>query len=185
MGKRFAMASGRLIDINNFTSADVCLDDIAHHLAKIQRGNGCLPLGTSYSVAEHSINLCNSVEPKWYSKLFRCKAILHDASEAYLSDIVSPVKRQLPEYLELEFNIQSIIYNKYIGVAASKHDTVLEEKDHKILIDEIETMLPEQLELYRTETGLEKLGCHISYNNDEHTVKAVFLNMCKKLGISD
>jgi len=184
MSNRFAMASGRLIDISNFKEEDICLEDIAHHLAKIQRFNGSLPINATYSVAEHCINLYAYLEKSNYAPFMMVNALLHDASEAYLSDVVSPVKSLLPDYVKLEQSIQAKIYKKYL-----KFDMIYDEwlsiYDKSILIDEVETIMPYRLDLFKRETGLEKLGCHIEYNNDPRTVKAVFLSICRKLKISD
>jgi hypothetical protein len=97
--------------------------------------------------------------------------------------MVRPVKEILHDYKVLENSIQSMIYEKYIGGQSPTYNIM--RADKRILMDEMEHLCPEQLDIYRTETGLTKLGCHIEYNNDEHTVKQVFLNICKKLGISD
>lgn len=184
MSNRFAMASGRLIDIANFKEEDICLEDIAHHLAKIQRFNGSLPINSTYSIAEHCINLYAYLKKGPYFPIALANVLLHDASEAYLSDVVSPVKSLLPDYLNLEQNIQAKIYKKYL-----KFDVVYDDwisiYDKRILMDEVETIMPHRLELFKQETGLEKLGCHIEYNNDPRTIKAVFLSICRKLKISD
>src|SRR5687768_3022541 len=101
------MHSGQLIDITNFKTSDVNIDDIAHHLSRIQRFNGALPMGVSYTVGEHSINLAKYVYSITGDLYLTRAALLHDASEAYMSDIVSPVKKALPEYCKLEKHIQS------------------------------------------------------------------------------
>ena len=41
---------------------------------------------------------------------------LHDASEAYLSDVTRPVKQELPKYLEIEKPLQEAIWRKYLGL---------------------------------------------------------------------
>jgi hypothetical protein len=77
---------------------DVCIEDIAHGLAYQCRYNGhCREF---YSVAEHSTRVAAQLY-----KLGPAEALaglLHDAAEAYLGDIVRPVKRQLPRFYELE-----------------------------------------------------------------------------------
>ena len=42
--------------------------------------------------------------------------LLHDASEAYLSDVTRPVKAELPKYKEIEAPLQNLIWQKYMGV---------------------------------------------------------------------
>lgn len=177
------MASGKLIDINNFTVDDVNLDDIAHNLSKIQRFNGAIPIGISYSVAEHCINLSNYFNNKLFNVSLGLHALLHDASEALLSDILSPIKVSLIDYKILEEEIQAVIYRRFGLQFPFDNEQILSTCDKRILIDEVETIMPDKLEIYKHETGLEKLGCHIMFNNHPSTVKRCFLKMCEKMGI--
>jgi uncharacterized protein len=74
---------------------DVCLEDVAHHLSMICRYGGAPR--RFYSVAEHSVLVSYMVKPE--HALF---GLLHDAQEAYLGDMVRPLKVQMPEYQEVE-----------------------------------------------------------------------------------
>ena len=51
-----------------------------------------------------------------YSEKVQLASLLHDASEAYLSDVTRPVKKELPKYLEIEKPLQDAIWNKYLDV---------------------------------------------------------------------
>src|SRR3990167_2313195 len=181
---RYALASGQLVDIENFDDSMVNLNDIAHHLAKIQRFNGACPIDVTYSVGEHCINLSR------YFKDYTLKrkiALLHDASEAYLSDVVSPVKRHLIQYQELEEHVQDIIYKKYLGRGSipKVYHTDIKEADKRILIDEAKSLMPDKLYIYRDETGLQELGCPIECNNHASTVRQCYLTLCKEYGLTD
>lgn len=183
---RFAMASGHLIDIENFTVEDVIIDDIAHHLAKIQRFNGASPLNISYTVGEHCISLANHFytydtcfEPHAH-ELARM-ALVHDASEAYLSDLVSPVKYGLKDYLDLENRIQNTVYRRF---GLNPQDWLckkLKTADKRILIDEVAAIMPKKLDMYILETNLFSLNCRVEFNNHPSTVKQCFLTMVKTL----
>lgn len=189
---KFATYSGRLIDIENFTVDDVDLEDIAHSLAKIQRFNGNLPINVSYTVGEHSINLARHMYLIGGIKHeFKARyALLHDATEAYMSDLLSPVKNAIPEYKELEnevqyeilkrFNIGDEDYFKYLITDCFYR---VYQADKRMMMDEVETIMPDKYKLYQKETGLQKLGCHIMYNNHPSTVKQCFLTMARNLGI--
>jgi hypothetical protein len=76
---------------------EVNIDDISHHLAFQCRYNGACE--HYYSVAEHSF-WCSTMVPPQYA----LEALLHDAAEAYLGDIIRPLKRmpQFAKYRELE-----------------------------------------------------------------------------------
>lgn len=182
---KFAMASGKLVDIGNFTEDDVSLDDIAHHLAKIQRFNGAMPINTTYSVGEHCINLVqHAMNIGGLSRLELRILLLHDASEAYLSDIVSPAKPFIADYVKLENKISTIINNKLLRISGVvDNSSILKSLDKRILIDEVEHIKPEFKDLYIEESGLEALGCHIHFNNDPATIKACFLTLAKQLGV--
>ncbi len=182
---RFAMASGRLIDIGNFTANDVDLVDIAHHLSKIQRFNGAMPLDITYSVAEHCINLVQYAQRKGGIGTLGLKLLLmHDASEAYLSDVVSPVKKHLPDYRGLEDRVQKTINKTLLNIDVFMDASpILKEMDRRIVIDEVEHIKPTLVDLFRRESGLEALKCHIHFNNNPATVKMCFLNLAKQLGI--
>ncbi len=184
--RRFATASMQLIDIMNLKPEQIHLDDLAHHLAKEQRYGGSTPIDVSYSVGEHSINLAN-----WafrFSEKLAKVALVHDMSEAYLKDMISPVKLSLPDYLALEEYVQNIMYIKYLEYIPHT-DNVIYGWDKQMLLDEVEVIfagVPGALEVYKGEApGLEKIGCHIEFNNHPSTTKTCFLTMCKKLGISD
>jgi hypothetical protein len=184
------MASGNLVDINNFTENDVILEDIAHHLSKLQRFNGATPLDTSYTVGEHCISLS-----KWFyireliegpsDFLLSKVALLHDASEAYLSDIVSPVKRCLVDYKKIEERVQSVIFSRF-GITKDMLDIVescIGSADKRILIDEVEALMPSKLDMYIKETNLSSLGCRVYSNHHPSTTKQCFLMLAEKLEI--
>ena len=88
------------------------IKDIAHSLSLICRANGHFP--HFYSVAQHSINCMNEARARGYSERVQLGCLLHDASEAYLSDITRPIKPYLTEYLRIEEKLQAKIFNKWI-----------------------------------------------------------------------
>jgi len=81
---------------------DIFTEDIAHSLANLCRFNGhCLKY---YSVAEHSVRVSRMLPDE-----FKLWGLLHDASEAYLTDLPRPVKRRLAEFNEIEERLQAAI----------------------------------------------------------------------------
>ena len=98
--------TGKLLDLAHFREDDVRLPDISHALAIINRftGHSRCP----YSVAQHSVMVSKIIEPehaRW--------GLLHDASEAYLGDVATPLKNMLPEYRALEEHIQRTIARRF------------------------------------------------------------------------
>lgn len=82
---------------------EIDIEDIAHALANVCRFGGHVK--HFYSVAEHSVHvsyLTGTLE-----------GLLHDASEAYVADIVSPLKPHLTNYKDIESRIMNTIANKY------------------------------------------------------------------------
>jgi len=79
---------GTLFSFLDPDPAEICLEDIAHGLSNLCRFNG--QTSAFYSVAQHSVLvslLCNMRDALW--------GLFHDAAEAYLGDVVSPIKRNL------------------------------------------------------------------------------------------
>lgn len=80
----------------------VAIEDIAHGLAYQCRFNG--QTCDFYSVAQHSLVVASLVPPD-----MRLAALLHDAAEAYLGDMVKPLKVLLPEFAAIEEKVSAII----------------------------------------------------------------------------
>lgn len=98
--------TGKKFSIENPVVDDVSIEDIAHSLAYQPRFCGHTPY--FYSVAQHCLVLCDIVADE-----FKIWALLHDAAEAYLSDVPAPVKDMLSEYKAMEINILKVVADKY------------------------------------------------------------------------
>lgn len=90
---------------------DIRIADIAHALSLMTRANGHFKW--FYSVAQHSINCALEARAMGCDRKVQLACLLHDASEAYLSDITRPVKKHLPSYLEIENKLQGTIHQVY------------------------------------------------------------------------
>ena len=84
----------------------ILIEDIAHSLSLLCRFNG--HTSRFYSVAAHSIYVAENL-----SDNLKLVGLLHDASEAYLSDIPSPIKPYLNYYLKYEKKLEERIYEKF------------------------------------------------------------------------
>ena len=117
--------------------------DIAHALSMLCRANGHFK--TFYSVAQHSINCMNEASFCGYSRRIQLACLLHDASEAYLSDVTRPVKAELPKYKEIESPLQDMIWEKWL-------DSPLSDLERTIVFDIDDAMLAHEfLELMDTQ----------------------------------
>src|SRR5580704_10754039 len=85
--------------------ASFTIFDIAHALSHICRFNGHTDF--HYSVAQHCCLLAAYADNVLDASPIDClQTLMHDAPEAYLCDIVRPVKKRLPDYREAEKNIE-------------------------------------------------------------------------------
>lgn len=105
------------------------IKDIAHALSMICRANGHTRI--FYSVAQHSIACAREAQQRGLSKEIVLGCLLHDASEAYLSDVTRPIKKELKQYLEVEEGLQNLIWRHFIG-----RDLTEDEKSKVFAIDD-------------------------------------------------
>ena len=104
--------TGKHFDPLAATADEIDITDISHALHLLCRANGHFP--HFYSVAQHSINCAKEAVVREYSKRIQLGCLLHDASEAYMSDVTRPLKKLLPDYLKAEDRLQNVIWNKWI-----------------------------------------------------------------------
>ena len=104
--------TGKLVDVQNPTPDMVDLEDIAHALSMTCRYAGhCCEF---YSVAEHSVLVATLGHRHDLAPEFNLALLMHDAAEAYIGDIISPVKRLLaPGSNELENRWLAAIEKKF------------------------------------------------------------------------
>ncbi len=108
--------SGKRIDFLNLNPDQIVIEDIATALSNCCRFAGHLP--EFYSVAQHSVLTSLLV-----SEEFALEALLHDAQEAYVCDIPSPLKHLLPDYCKMENYVESVIRRKF-GLPEAVSDPV-------------------------------------------------------------
>lgn len=98
--------SGTIFEVLNIDIKQIHIRDIAHSLSLQCRFTG--HTSTHLSIAQHSIWVSQHLPEE-----LKLAGLLHDASEAYLVDIPSPLKPLLPQYLDIEENLMWAIYQKY------------------------------------------------------------------------
>lgn len=110
------MLSGRRLDLLDPTPVDIEIEDIAHGLAFVARWNGQTHGDYAYSVAEHSLlveALFNRIDPRAPAK-WRLAALLHDAPEYVIGDMISPVKAAVgPGYGALDDRLTAAIHIRF------------------------------------------------------------------------
>ena len=110
------MLSGRRLDLLDPTPVDIEIEDIAHGLAFVARWNGQTRGDWPYSVAEHSLLVeaifarsLKQPDPRW-----QLAALLHDAPEYVIGDMISPVKAAVgPGYGALDMRLTAAIHIRF------------------------------------------------------------------------
>ena len=119
------MLSGRRLDLLHPAPLDVEIEDIAHGLAFVARWNGQTRGEWPFSVAEHSLAVedifanMGAAPAKW-----RLAALLHDAPEYVIGDMISPIKTALGiDYKAFEARLSAAIHIRF-GLPAELPKTV-------------------------------------------------------------
>jgi len=120
------MLSGRRLDLLDPSPLDIEIEDIAHGLSRVARWNGQTSGAWPFSVAQHSLlvlaiydHLQPRAEQRW-----RLAALLHDAAEYVVGDLISPFKAAVgTDYKTLEQRLDSAIRLRF-GIPALLPDNV-------------------------------------------------------------
>src|SRR5271166_2021269 len=110
------MLSGRRLDLLDPSPMDIEIEDIAHGLARVARWNGQTVGDHPFSVAQHSVvveeivaHIQPGIEARW-----RLAALLHDAPEYVIGDLISPFKAALGfNYKDFEARLQRAIHVRF------------------------------------------------------------------------
>ena len=133
------------------------MEDIAHALSLICRGNG--QVRHFFSVGEHCIFCAREALARGYSRRTALACLLHDASECYMSDVPRPFKKYLKDYVELEEQLLSCIYERFLGSDLTEEEAaVIKAIDNDLLAYDLFYLLGEN-----REEDLPQLHITISY----------------------
>jgi len=120
------MLSGRRLDLLDPSPVDVEIADIAHGLARVARWNGQTKGDLPFNVAQHSLIVeafCAELKPGWPVK-WKLAALLHDAPEFVIGDMISPFKAQLGgQYKVIEARLAAAIHLRF-SLPATLPETV-------------------------------------------------------------
>jgi uncharacterized protein len=110
------MLSGRRLDLLDPSPLDIEIEDIAHGLARVARWNGQTNGEHAFSVAEHSLlveEIVGTLEPELDTR-FRLAALIHDAPEYVIGDLISPFKAALAlDYRAFETRLLAAIHLRF------------------------------------------------------------------------
>jgi len=110
------MISGRRLDLLDPSPLDIEISDIAHGLARVARWNGQTKGPHAFSVAQHCLlveQIVNELRPR-ATRQFRLAALLHDAAEYVVGDLISPFKAAVGlDYKSLENRLSRAIHLRF------------------------------------------------------------------------
>lgn len=157
------------------TVEDIDPIDIAHALSLLCRYNGHVT--QFYSVAEHCVLMSHAVAPEhalW--------ALLHDATEAYVGDMVRPLKLQLPEYREVEDHLMVVIADRFGLTGGARMPAPVKESDTRILLDERAVLMPNTQYAWDVD-NFEPLGVRVT-GWDPMYAEDMYLDRLHDLGVT-
>jgi hypothetical protein len=110
------MLSGRRLDLLNPAPADIEIEDIAHGLARVARWNGQTHGSHAFSVAQHVLlveEIAAALHSEWPDS-WRLAALLHDAAEYVIGDLISPFKTAIGlDYKAFELKLLEAIHARF------------------------------------------------------------------------
>ncbi len=110
------MLSGRRLDLLNPSPLDIEIEDIAHGLARVARWNGQTVGDHAFSVAEHCLlveTIAGALSPG-LNRRYRLAALIHDAPEYVIGDLISPFKAALSlDYKSFEARLLAAIHIRF------------------------------------------------------------------------
>lgn len=127
--------SGRKFNYETPTVEMICIEDVAHSLARHCRYNG--HVAHFYSVAEHCVILSHYVPEE-----LALPALLHDAVEAYIGDIPAPFKDMHPALHDYETKVMTLVIDAFdLGHVSSEDWKKVMYADKQICMDEMEHLM--------------------------------------------
>lgn len=104
--------SGKKINLLDPRPEQICIRDIARGLSFNSHFGGQTP--QFFSIAQHCMMVCDLLEPMFgRNPQLMMLGLLHDASEAYLGDMLKPLKVHLPKFKEIEDRMMAVVMKKY------------------------------------------------------------------------
>ncbi len=123
--------SGQVLDLYNLKPSEIELETIAHSLAHQCRFNGHTK--EFYSVAQHSI-----LVSEWLPDWLKMAGLLHDAAEAYIGDIITPLKYEHYDIWCKEELVQDVINEVFeVQEEAKEGKEIIKQADKRVFLTEV------------------------------------------------
>ena len=179
LGSTIKVSSGHYVDIQSPEPDMIDIQSIASALSKICRFGGHCPL--FYSVAEHCIHAAGFAYTDGHPLEVVAAVLLHDATEAYLGDMVKPLKQLLPEYSKLEGKMELAV-SDHFRIDFRKHRDVIKHYDRLMLKAEKIAQWPEDNSQWEGWLEIEARPVQFKYYMPEQA-RIAFLEIARSLDI--
>lgn len=154
VGATIILASGNHFDFLNPESCEFLITDIARGLSNTCRYGG--QLHRFYSVAQHSYHVSLLVEPR-----YALEGLMHDAAEAYVGDMVGPLKQLVPDYKAIEERTERAIADRF-GLRFDECRAALKVADLRMLHTEQRDLTAGKGQNWNGLSGYEPLDCTLT-----------------------
>lgn len=152
--------SGKQISYVEPDVNQICIEDISHALAHICRFNGHSV--RMYSVAEHCCLMADyAASTGKYHSYEVIEVLMHDAAEAYITDIPRPLKLLLPDFKLIEERLEIKIAKRFNMLYP--RDPYIKELDNRILLDEREQVMNKSQHHWNLIGATEPLGVEVRF----------------------
>lgn len=207
MSTSIRTASGITFDLFHPKAEDVRIADIAHALARLTRYTGHGRAGMHFSVAEHSVRVCRYAmravtSDRTDAREWHWAALMHDAHEAYVGDVTSPLKRAMREFVapgdKTHFELIESPIIRAVREALHIHggitDALMRRRDMSIahldrydLEVESETAIGERVPAFEGEAPVDLVGQPRLYAEGVgiDSAQAMFLSLATALALTD
>lgn len=148
------LRSGLYLDLADPQPDQITIEDIAGGLSKLCRFGG--QIETFYSVAEHCVHCVEQAEADGLPLETQIACLMHDAAEAFIGDMVKPLKVMMPEYKDVEQNMEAVINAKF-GIDMLHQQEHVRKIDHEMLIAERRALFTADNVMWTGEADVRKI----------------------------
>jgi len=173
------LCSGKYLDLINPQPDQITLEDIARGLSHICRFGG--QVERFYSVAEHSYHCAYLALTDGRGPSVALACLMHDAAEAFVGDIVKPLKVMLRGYDEVEKAVERAIARKW-GIDFDVAAGVVKEIDRSMLIAERRALFSSDKVKWTGEDTVREVHVNMGYWAPDLAMR-VFLRQAEDLGL--
>jgi predicted HD phosphohydrolase len=180
VGNTMRLLSGKYFDLANPRPEDFTFFDIAGPLAKICRFGG--QIDYFYSVAEHLWHCTYLAEKDGLPIETQQAILLHDAAEAFIGDVIKPLKIMFSEYKKIELDVEWAISQKF-AIDFAREEQAIKKIDHEMLIAERRHLFSKDDVEWEGENEVRKV--EVQFRKwDHHEAEFAYIRLADRIGIN-